>query len=108
MAAIAHQRGDQYFHNQELAYGLAGAVNLAFMFVAGLLLKILQRTPFFDWRFKTIGLWIETVQHQVGVQYTLSMITYEWASEEFKIVGHTFSGERFDVFSSWRSMTLRA
>lgn len=106
LAALAHESGNDYFKSQEVAFGLAGLTSLCFSYLATLITRSVKQSRFFDWRFKTTGLWIETVSHHVGRQYTISMITYNPKENEFQITGHTYSPGDFDVFSSWRSMAI--
>lgn len=106
LAALTHDRAKDFFHSEELAYGLAGVASLCFSYLAATVTKLVKRSRFYDWRFKAVGMWIETVDHHVGRQYTISMIRYDAKAEAFLIVGTTFSPKSLEVFSDWRSMAV--
>jgi hypothetical protein len=106
LAAVAQQKATENFHDEALGYGISGLVSFAFIFALNKIINSIRHTYVFDWRFKATGLWIETVSHYVGRQYTISKISYNSSRNEFQIVGDTFTDDKLDIFSSWRSMAM--
>jgi hypothetical protein len=106
LAALSHHKSSEYFTESEVPYAIAGIVSVCFAYAANTIFNKISQSRLFDWRFRTVGMWIESVKHRVGSQYAMSIITYNSKLGEFEITGDTFSSQTLEVFSSWRSMAI--
>jgi hypothetical protein len=99
--------GDTYLaEHVTLSVSMGALVSAIFTIGAGAALERLRESALIDWRSRTLGKWLETINHPSGTRYAISEIKYGRKEREFQIIGWTYGDTRFEIEEQWYSLCL--